>query len=398
LKSVETKNRISIGIVTTESFPIGMAGTNRIISWASALAASVVTIKTYVIKPTEHLNHIQNKFPVGVHKGIGYEYVNKTTIWPKHSSIFHKLLTLVRSYFKMIICLLRNRHSIIITYTNDNMIRIILLVLRPFLSFKILTEETEYPKVLKKKYSRFITSLYLSLYRFSDGMLVITKELYDYYKSIGAKNIFYLPMTVDNNRFGNLKKSSTATQFFLYVGGSGGFIRDGVFDIIKAFNLFSKNYPQYKLFIVGPIEKTNEQFNIIETYISDNSLREKVIFTGSKPPHEIPQLLADATGIVMAPPKNFISGGFPTKLGEFLAAGTPVICTRVSDIPQYLNETNSYLSDPGDIYSLCQSMKDIIQYPEKSRGVGQKGKELAQSVFNPETYINSLVMHLYNLL
>jgi glycosyltransferase involved in cell wall biosynthesis len=398
LNSPELSKIFSIGIITTEPFPIGMAGTNRIISWASILASSGVTIKVYIIKPTEHPNNIQNKLTNGIFKGISYKYVNKTTIWPKHKDKLFKLFTLFRSYYKMIMLLFNDRPSIVITYTNDNIIRVILLLIRPILSFKIVTEETEYPKVLKKRHKRYITNLYLSLYRFSDGMFVITKELYDYYKDIGAKNIFYLPMTVDNSRFTNLTKSETAGHFFLYVGGSGGFVRDGVFDIVRAFETISKKFPLFKLIMVGPIDKTNESFNKIASYINANKLQDRVIFTGSKSTQEIPQLLSDATGIIMAPNRDFVSGGFPTKLGEFLAAGTPVICTRVSDIPQYLNETNSYLSDPGDIYSLSKSMEEIIQDPEKSKVIGQKGKELALNVFNAETYKNSLLNYLNKLL
>jgi glycosyltransferase involved in cell wall biosynthesis len=398
LKSVEQRNIFRIIIVTTEPFPLGMAATNRIISWAGVIATSGIQIKTYIIKPTENPNHIQNKFATGVHKGISFEYVNKTTIWPKQRSKLYKLFTLFKGYYLMIRCIKRDSPAIVVTYTNDNIIEIILLLIRPFLKYKIVTEETEYPKILKKKYCRFITNLYLSIYRFSDGMLVITKELSDYYKSIGAKNVFYLPMTVDSSRFDNLVKVTTNQPFFLYVGGSGGFKRDGVFDIIKAFHLFSIKYPTYKFIVVGPVDETNEEFKKMKSYISDNNLNNKILFTGSKSTNDIPQLLADATGIVMAPPKNFVSGGFPTKLGEFLAAGTPVICTRVSDIPLYLNEANSYLSDPGDITSLSILMEEIILYPEISITKGQKGKELAQSVFNAETYKNSLLKHLNDLL
>jgi glycosyltransferase involved in cell wall biosynthesis len=398
LNTPNQSNKLNIGIITTESFPIGMAGTNRIISWATILASNGNSIKAYIIKPTEHLNNIQNKSTSGIFKGISFKYVNKTTIWPKSKNKLYKLFTIFRSYYQMILTLHHDKPSIIITYTNDNIIRIILILIRPVLGFKIVTEETEYPKVLKKKHNRFIQNLYLSLYRFSNGMFVITKELHEYYQNIGARNIFYLPMTVDNSRFTNLKKSTTSSQFFLYVGGSGGFIRDGVLDIIKAFKSFSPKFPHFKLLVVGPIEKTDESSRAIENYIDENKLQEKVILTGSMSTQDIPQLLSEATGIVMAPTKNFVSGGFPTKLGEFLAAGSPVICTRVSDIPQFLNETNSYLSDPGDIYSLSKSMEEIVEYPEKSRLIGQKGKELAITVFNAESYKNSLINYLNSLL
>ena len=41
--------------------------------------------------------------------------------------------------------------------------------------------------------------------------------------------------------------------------------------------------------------------------------------------------------LVLARPDNIqAKGGFPTKLGEYLATGNPVVVTKVGEIPNYL--------------------------------------------------------------
>ena len=46
----------------------------------------------------------------------------------------------------------------------------------------------------------------------------------------------------------------------------------------------------------------------------------------------------------------FANAGFPFKLGEYLAAGKPVIASRVSDVDRFLvNGQNAMLVNPGSV-------------------------------------------------
>lgn len=387
-------NKINLGIVTTAAFPNGLAATNRITSWAQVLSKNDVSVKVYIIKPTEKVNEIHNKYAKGIYQAIEYEYVNNSTIWPIHSSKFLKLWIIIVGYFKMIVKLSNDRPSTVITYTSNFFIRILLLFFQVFLKYHLIIEETEYPKILKKKQNKFFKQLYINTYGYANGMMVMTKELSDYYFNIGVKNVFLLPMSVDANRFSNIKKNNEKTKYFAYCGGNGGFERDGILDIMKGFKVFSHENPQYKMLIIGPINKLSTSYIILDNYIKKNNLTKKVEFTGTKPSNEIPELLVNATGIVMAPPKDFESGGFPTKLGEFLASGTPVICTSVSEIPLYLNETNSFLVAPKDVEGITRAMEFIVNNPIICRDVGEEGKKLANTVFNAETYLSDLLKFL----
>jgi len=373
-----------------------MAGTNRIITWAKVMVQSNVLVKVYVTKPTEKENEVINKMAVGTFQGIHFEYVNNTTIWPSNRTIIRKVLVLFYGYISTILKIINDKPTTVITYSSDLNTRVSLILLKPFLKFRLIIEETEFPKILKKEVKRLLKMIYLNSYKYADGMLVMTDELRLYYKSLNIKNILVLPMTVDNSRFLGLKKQKTDRPYFVYVGGSGGFTRDGIFDIIKAFHLVLKKRSDHILKIVGPIIKTGIEYRLINEYISENKLNENIKFIGPVPAYEIPQLLTDAIGIVMAPPSNFVSGGFPTKLGEYLASGTPVICTNVSDISKYLNSNNSFLVEPQNVNEIFNAMMNIIYNPSRSLIIGREGCKLTNSVFNANYYKASLRLFLLN--
>jgi len=391
MKKNITNTAIDIGIITNAPFPQGVAATNRIISYVKALIHRDVGVKVYITKPTEKSGNIINRNTEGFFEAIEYEYLSDSTIWPQNKSKIFKLGVLIKGYIKLIVKVINERPGIIITYTKDFTTKLLLIVLKRILNFNLFFEETEYPNILSKKTNKFYKKLYLKLYKWADGMIVMTNELSDYYSKLGVMNLFNLPMTVDSSRFSESSHLITPKKYFIYVGGNGGFVRDGVFNIIQGFGLICNSYPDYRLYIVGAIEKSASNFLIINNYIKEQNMTDKVLFLGSKLPEEIPLLLMQAKGIIMAPPADFPSGGFPTKLGEFLASGRPVICTKVSEIPLYLNSDNSFLVNPKDINGIRDAVEYIIDNPENSNKVGLNGKHLAETTFNPETYINKLL-------
>lgn len=75
---------------------------------------------------------------------------------------------------------------------------------------------------------------------------------------------------------------------------------------------------------------------------------------------------------------------FPTKLGEMLICGTPVITTTIGDANLYLEDKKSALIfNPDDEDALIKYMKFILDDPQKARMIGLKGKEIAMKFFDP---------------
>ena len=74
--------------------------------------------------------------------------------------------------------------------------------------------------------------------------------------------------------------------------------------------------------------------------------------------------------------------GFPTKLGEYLATGKPVVVTRVGEIPLFIKHgENGYLADPTP-ESFSKQLSWVADNYEQAKKTGQNGKKLAENEFS----------------
>ena len=108
------------------------------------------------------------------------------------------------------------------------------------------------------------------------------------------------------------------------------------------------------------------------------------MLTGFVNPEKIPDNLYQSRLLVLSRPESKqAQGGFPTKLGEYLATGVPVAVTRVGEIPNYLIDgQNAFLAEPGDIESFADAMKRALVDKKVSRKVGLAGREIAIRCFS----------------
>ena len=106
---------------------------------------------------------------------------------------------------------------------------------------------------------------------------------------------------------------------------------------------------------------------------------DSVVFTDSVSPTTIPQYFVDAEMLVLARPNNIQAKyGFPTKLGEYLLSGRPVVLTDVGNITDYLKDgVSAFIAKPGDINCISDKMMEVSANPEKNDSVAIAGKEVA---------------------
>jgi glycosyltransferase involved in cell wall biosynthesis len=118
--------------------------------------------------------------------------------------------------------------------------------------------------------------------------------------------------------------------------------------------------------------------------VSDLHLKKRIVFYGPVERDKIPSLLMEAFILCLARPKSVqAQGGFPTKLGEYLITGNPVVVTKVGEIPKYLKDNESaFLAEPGDVSSFSDKLEYVINNYEEALKVGKKGKEVALKNFN----------------
>lgn len=266
---------------------------------------------------------------------------------------------------------------------------------------KSFAERTEHPKVSsgynsrlvalsKKKCKKTLMGL--------DGLFVISTSLKDYFilEGISESKIHIINMTVDPKRFALLKKQKVDIRYIAYCGTASN-NKDGVDELIKAFAIVAHQYDDIKLMIIGKTpSKEDELGNLL--LIEQLGIKDKVIFTGIVESEKMPQLLKNAEILALDRPDSLQAQcGFPTKLGEYLLTGNPVVVTKVGDIPRFLvHGESALLANQRDPQDFAEKIKWALDNPVLARKIGETGEKIALREFNNVSETHKMIDVIFN--
>ncbi len=382
-----------IFIVSVYPFPVGFSATNRIISYAKGLVESGHFVKYFCLRPTEQPEKTVNVNFQGSYQGIEYLYTGGTTIWSRY--LIFKILQALYGYLKAFVLLTAERFnnnfdSLIISSDNVYLIFPLSFYVKTILRKKAVLIVDEFPHILREnnriyRIFPFLLNLEQKLgYNYFDGIITMTRSLHDYFMGLKSKacKMKVIPMTVEPERFDIKIDTSKKDKYIAYIGDLVK-DKDGVDYAISAFASISNKYPGYKFLIIGAA-KNNEDFLRLKELVFSYNLQERIIFTGKVNRDDVPKYLCNAELLVLARPDNErAKGGFPTKLGEYLATGNPVVVTKVGEIPEYLTDgVNAFISNSNDPVEFAVKINEALSDFERAKSIGKKGKELAFGVFN----------------
>lgn len=247
-------------------------------------------------------------------------------------------------------------------------------------------ENNEFPRmVLRRGHSNlsFFNKMFFKFVnRFFDGYIYISSALVEFNRPLLPKDmpILTVPIIVDSDRF--QFESSEPDQLITYCGNLFG-DKDGVNILLESFAIMHLKHPEYKLMLIG---NTNNQVEMtrMKAMIEKLGISEKVKFTGFVHRDEVPALLHRAAVLVLARPDNIqAKGGFPTKLGEYLTTGRPVLITSVGDIPKYIRHgENGFLAKPGSSQDFAEKLDWILNNYGVVKNTGLEGKKLTMVDFD----------------
>jgi len=137
----------------------------------------------------------------------------------------------------------------------------------------------------------------------------------------------------------------------------------GVDDFLNAAALVSARYPDARFLVVGEkLQTLNRVISVDQAYHSSLhaltarlGLTEKVIFTGRR--SDVAAILAESSVSVLPS----LSEGIPNSLLESLAAGVPVVATRVGGIPELVRDgENGFLVPVNSPTDLADSINRLL--------------------------------------
>ena len=197
-------------------------------------------------------------------------------------------------------------------------------------------------------------------------------------------------MFADKKRYDGLLKQS-CERFIAYCG-TITYGKDGVDDLIKAFQIVHQTEDNIKLYIIGPFldEETSVK---CKELVARLQLSDWVVFKGVIPYTQLPQMLVNSELLLLARPDNIQAKyGFPTKLGEYLLTGNPVVVTDVGNIKDFLKDGQSaYITTPNNYQDFASKIIEaFLDYPH-SLSIGDEGRRVALLHFNNVRETNKIV-------
>lgn len=250
---------------------------------------------------------------------------------------------------------------------------------------RIYYEATEKPGTEHRYgyYSRIKTKQFYRACKYLGGISAISTQIKSDFINMGVSpdKIHLINMTVDSSRFMGLGKQP-CEKYIAYCGTATN-NKDGVDQLIKAFAIFHKKHPDYKLYIIGETPLKSMAFSNLEL-VRNLGVENNVVFTGIVPAKDIPQMLKNAQILALDRPDNVQAKyGFPTKLGEYLLTENPVVITRVGDIPLFLTDKeNAMLAEPDNPEDFAKQMDWVVEHPKEAEVIGRNGAKVAIVNFN----------------
>jgi glycosyltransferase involved in cell wall biosynthesis len=380
---------MNILIVTQEPFPIGQAATNRILSYSKTIVKLGHTVVVHCLRPTEVVSKgVLNNNMEGDYYGIKYVYTSGTTLWPGHGKHYlYKIYLKIRGYINSFTWVLHQRKHIDVIQLESNSFFCIWYywLLANLCHIKYVQEKSEFPFVLRNKTTagKIWASIYVStVYKAFDGMIIETQTLMNYFKDKVRRGtqLLCVPMTVDFERFS--MENVTRTKNIVYCGNMMEL--DGVSILIKAFAKIVGNHKEYKLVLIG--KGKEDVYRSYRELVNSLNIDENVVFWGRIPSDKVPLYLCGASLLVLASPSSTRSqSSLPSKLGEYLATGVPVVITSVGEVPRYLTDNvSAYLAEPDSVDAFAAKMDYALSNLGEAINVGKRGKEVSQLYFGGE--------------
>ena len=185
------------------------------------------------------------------------------------------------------------------------------------------------------------------------------RDIVDLYK-ISEERIKVLSPGL-SSLFSSVQKKYTLSQkYILFLGTIEP--RKNIEGLLRAFELFGKDFPEYQLLIAGAKGWKNK--HILEAIEKTSNVQ----YIGYVPSEDKAALYTGASVFVY--PSLYEGFGFPVL--EAFAAGTPVITSSRSSLPEIAGDA-AYFINPYNTFEIVEGLKRIVTDPDLSHLLVQKG-------------------------
>lgn len=177
---------------------------------------------------------------------------------------------------------------------------------------------------------------------------------------------------VDPDQFQPVHHDKPGSQL-LYVGRLSA--AKGLPILLNSLAQLQGDYPDLRLTVVGD----GEDRQLLEQFARQRGVSDRVLFVGYQSQTEVRAAMAQTDVFVMPS----FAEGVPVSLMEAMAAGVPVVTTRIAGISELVDDgVNGYLVSPGDSDALTAKIAQLLDEPTLRAEFGAAGRQKVMAEFN----------------
>lgn len=391
---------MAVYIVTTETFPNGMAATARIRCYAKAIAYHEKCMVLIPNRLEDIDNPLGNTSTKGFLNGYSYKYFGKSTAKPKN--LFLQRFKQLHDVFCLLLFLLKNlqRKDSVIFYSYDLFLGKLTSKVAHLKDAYIFFELCEHPHYQCKGYPKEVgedkqlhwVRRQLNNY---DGFFVISHSLQEYIEKCfnGNKRTLLIPILFEKPiEKGDGEVLNEGTPYIIHTGALSQ-RKDGIINSLKAFGVYaSRNGTGIDYLLTGDLDNSPDRDEILQV-LNHYNISSKVRFLGFLSPEDIIKYQKNAYMTIISKENNLQNNYcFATKIAEYLNAGCLLIMTEVGEVKYYFkNGKNCLFFKYGDIRGLADLIEDVVMNKKKKDEIAQEGKKTADEKFYCMNYSKAII-------
>lgn len=367
-----------VAILHIYAFPYGMAATNRIAAYAQGLVENNVETDVISVIPPES-PHADDVLPdSGEYNGIHYihpsgRYRGKNKIlralsmksgWRFWSGAFRVYKILKKNHYD----------AVILSFDEPYQLYVYSYIVH-YLGSKAIFIFDEYPIPIRHKLKTNIPNWKKKAYSIAlkkiAGYISINEPLSNYFNAIVQKPTIIVSIIINTSRFKSL--SIDKNDSIAYIGNMD-LEKDNIINAVVAFGLICKKYNNYVFNLYGKIPSKDKEK--VDDVINKLNLKEQVIWKGAVRSDCVNSIM-QATKILLSSQSNNLrtQGGLSTKIGEYVASGTPTLLCNVGENSKYLTFEDCYFVEPENPKAYAEKLEYILLHYDEALLKAKHGRE-----------------------
>jgi glycosyltransferase involved in cell wall biosynthesis len=233
--------------------------------------------------------------------------------------------------------------------------------------------------------AKTVTRLQDACFKKIKNLIAITGEIEDLVSKFSPSvRTFRINNAIDD-RFFSLPDRN-ATPQVLFVGWINR--RKGVHVLIEAFYRVLESLPEAKLRLIGQDDVDRDYGASLRTTHKSLIASGGIQFCGSISQERLYEEMSQCSLLCLPS----LAESAPMVIAQAMAAGKPVVATRVGGVPEMVEDgVTGLLCDPGNSEQLAKSLLTLLQNPALQREMGQRAKQRAEKRYQASAVAQSTV-------